>query len=962
MSSLIGTGCAPLDRERRRDIVLGKDIQAAVKLLSSHYVDVRRLNAQKMMLGALSQIASQVPEVQVTPDIRKREVRVTFGGASQIFLLPDSDNLDPEKPTKYIPKEMKKLGKILPEVLRFILTYVDSQERQNWKQFLEQKAIEGMFSLFDTHTGYSNFTESQRMQNLLRHDYMYSSFTPRLARIGLSRFGLVLSLTKNGLYVRKILGRSSAEELGIKPSDEVRLLGGLDPRGMNLTELSFFIKSWKGDELPVCIRKEDSSVERCIRLLVKRDREPDRGVYSIFLHPGEEKKIGYMHLHGMNEGHEAVNFHEDLTKLKREGLKGLVLDLRDNLGGSLETTQSILKELSWKQQMMLWYYPSDVAVKDSRFFSEFPMVVLINGRSVSGAEMVAGSLQSSGRAVVMGTQSVGKGIGQGNFFLPSGMEIGITGLEYFLSQMEPVQSLGITPDVAIFPQYLDDTNHLLLQPNQVWSAEKDTPNPILSGFPHDEKEPTFTLHYFGDSALKKKPYDWPFPKASIPLTTPFEFFTNCSVEPETCAKDPVAEMAYEFLTHTTSLRREFMLKQALPWMKQKEADYEIELQKKLKEYGIDWESMKESHGKANLTAQVFVQGAQTINEFQAATGQQAGGVPHALGKAEEWVLKVTNQGSSPASQVRAKLRSLEPWLEGKEWVLGKILPGETKLWRTQIFIPAYLPACAHVGTVEIFEEHTKQSVKVPVHVETSASPKPRLVYRYELVHDDHSSGGFLQLGERVRLRLTVKNIGEGIAKDAQIFLQNVNAKGLYVTLGKHQLGTLGSNQEVTKDFEILATHDDSGKRAWFRFYLADMETLEEPIMSEFSFPIVEHRMRNQAASSGTAMAWQGETVALQVDAYPLSTKAKTVMISFSAEHKELVKDAFVTLVSPKQTPEKIFYQANPIPSNQMHVAIEVPLHPGINRIEIAARHSVYQSIKRYLWIIVPEDERNEREN
>src|SRR5216684_3668983 len=145
-----------------------------------------------------------------------------------------------------------------------------------------------------------------------------------------------------------------------------------------------------------------------------------------------------------------------LDKYAKEGkIQGLVLDLRNNPGGLLTSAVEVTEKFLEPGKLVV-YTEGRVRNQNMRFssnakrsFTDFPVVVLVNQGSASASEIVAGALQDYGRAVVLGTQSFGKGSVQTIIPLSDGSGLRLTTAKYFTPKGRPIHGKGITPDILV---------------------------------------------------------------------------------------------------------------------------------------------------------------------------------------------------------------------------------------------------------------------------------------------------------------------------------------------------------------------------------------------------------------------------------------------------------------------------------------------------------------------------------
>jgi carboxyl-terminal processing protease len=140
-----------------------------------------------------------------------------------------------------------------------------------------------------------------------------------------------------------------------------------------------------------------------------------------------------------------------LKDFKEIGIKGLVIDLRDNGGGLLDTAQQIAKQFIPEGVLMHVkdrYKEGEVTIANGTSV-EFPVVILVNGNSASASEVLAGALQDYGKAKIVGQKTYGKGSVQVLYQMYTGGVLKLTVQEYYTPQKKPVDHVGIEPDVEV---------------------------------------------------------------------------------------------------------------------------------------------------------------------------------------------------------------------------------------------------------------------------------------------------------------------------------------------------------------------------------------------------------------------------------------------------------------------------------------------------------------------------------
>lgn len=257
--------------------------------------------------------------------------------------------------------------------------------------------------------------------------------------------------------VSKIYEGFSAYEAGILPEDILYKVEGEEITGQDLTNIVTKIKGEEGTEVTVTMLRGEEEID----FTMKRMEVEVPTVVSKML----EGQTGYIQIEEFDSV-TAQQFSEALSTLKEEGMESLIIDLRNNGGGSVDAVCSIADELLPEGLIMYTEY-ADGERSDRNSDAEcleLPMAVLINGNSASASEILAGALKDYGVATVIGTQSFGKGIVQSVIDLQDGTALKLTTAKYYTPNGNNIHGIGIAPDVEIdLPEELKSKVELTLE-------------------------------------------------------------------------------------------------------------------------------------------------------------------------------------------------------------------------------------------------------------------------------------------------------------------------------------------------------------------------------------------------------------------------------------------------------------------------------------------------------------------
>ena len=329
---------------------------------------------------------------------------------------------------------------IFTDVLRKIERhYVEPQDTKK----LIYGAIRGMVQSLDPHSSF--FTLEEHNELLIKTKGSFSGV------------GIEITIRDNILTVVSPIEGTPAYNAGIKAGDKILRIDDEPTNDMTLIDAVKTIRGPKGSDIKLTIGRK--GVDKPLEFTITRDVIPLKSVRKYLLTP----EIGYVRISNF-QGRTA----EDLTKELRElesgrKLKGLILDLRNNPGGLLSQAIKVsdvfldsgiivsTKGRNASQNMQ------ESAHKNAKE-RNYPMVVLVNGGSASGAEIVAGALQDNKRALILGTKTFGKGSVQTILQLPDGSGLSLTTARYYTPSGKSIQMSGIIPDIVM--QYIppDENN------------------------------------------------------------------------------------------------------------------------------------------------------------------------------------------------------------------------------------------------------------------------------------------------------------------------------------------------------------------------------------------------------------------------------------------------------------------------------------------------------------------------
>ena len=234
-----------------------------------------------------------------------------------------------------------------------------------------------------------------------------------------------------------------AEEAGLLPGDVITGWNGSPVSDMELSELVSKIKTDPDEHLTLSIERDGEELEV---ELTRRAVKIPTVEYEML-----EDQIGYIRLLEFDEV-TAQQFEDAMSDLESQGMEKLIIDVRNNPGGVLQTVCDMLDQLLPEGMIV---YTEDKNGKRTEYTSneehQFtkPLAVLVNGNSASASEIFAGAVQDYGIGTIVGTTTFGKGIVQKIFYLSDGTGLKLTVAKYYTPKGHDIHKKGIRPDVEV---------------------------------------------------------------------------------------------------------------------------------------------------------------------------------------------------------------------------------------------------------------------------------------------------------------------------------------------------------------------------------------------------------------------------------------------------------------------------------------------------------------------------------
>lgn len=353
--------------------------------------------------------------------------------------------------------------KIFTEVLYIIQTnYVEEVDLQE----VIYGGINGMLKALDPHSSFMPPEVYQEMQVETRGNF--------------GGLGIQIAIKDDQLTVIAPIDDTPAFRAGIEAGDKIIKIDGTSTRDMTLMEAVKLLRGPKGTTVTISVMREN--FEKPKDFTITRDIIEIKSATSKML----LDNIGYVRLRQFQEN-SAEELEDALNSLEVEGLNAVILDLRSNPGGLLNAAVEVADRFLEKGKLIV-YTEGRKKNQDMRFMAHddfthpnYPMVILVNHGSASASEIVAGALQSHARAIIIGTQTYGKGSVQSVIPLSDNSGLRLTTAKYFTPDGQSIHEKGITPDIVV-------SFDVPAQPVEAEEDEGETPQEETEELPPEESE------------------------------------------------------------------------------------------------------------------------------------------------------------------------------------------------------------------------------------------------------------------------------------------------------------------------------------------------------------------------------------------------------------------------------------------------------------------------------------------
>jgi carboxyl-terminal processing protease len=839
-----------------------KVLPTVLHYVKRYYATQSAIKPKTMLVAGVGRLEKTLDEVLV--DFPDGENSSSF----RVQVLRDEKTFDMTKVTN-----LETLTDTMEEVFQFVKPRLVSKDPSI--QNVEYAVIDEMLETLDHHSG-------------IITPQVYKEFMVETEG-SFGGLGIVIGIRNGQLTVIAPIEGTPAYNLGIKPNDRIVQIEDESTVNMSLIEAVGKLRGPKGTSANIYIMREGFPEPK--RFSIVRDTIKIESVETFNI--GD--RVGYVRIRDFQRN-TLDSLKTSLRSLKKNdnNLRGIILDLRGNPGGLLDQAERI-SNLFLKNGVIVTTWTGDSkkpyrAIPDDFEFGG-KIVILADFGSASASEILAGALKNNERAVLVGERTFGKGSVQQIFELNDGSALKLTIAHYLTPGDISIQDIGITPDIELDPVMVS-TDKPFDTPSQDRLREQ------LDGQKRTNVE---------SKESKEKPF-----YSIIYLETPKEIKKDGEETPEEALSreekrkkiesDFSIKVAKDILSGSNSLLRKEILGQIQGEIKQISESEGKKIQERWQKTGIDWSVSDNASTTHGISVEI------TPSPAMAKSGEKL-----------RIRAEVENTGAAPIYRLRAMTKSDNPVFDGKEFIFGKLAPGEKRQWNVTFEIPK--GSITREDEISLnFEDAYKTTLPdFKFKVVTGGLARPVFAFNYEIVDDGRfgSSGngnGIAEPGEIVGLLVRVKNTGGGSSEKSTLALKDLSGGSVFLKTGRSGLDQLnpGEVKEATFTFTV--------KKPEFDLELGILdETFREGLIDKIHFP-------QKTATMGTF----DEPPYITISNPPLSTMSQEVTLNGSVRDKE-----GVTLVSVFVGDDKVALL--PSDSKEVPLSAKVKLNKGTNLITILAK-------------------------
>jgi carboxyl-terminal processing protease len=754
----LSVGRAGLDQSAHAESLTVTD--AVMQYVKRYYYNKAAIDPKDMLmvgLGRMEQIVDQVM-VDFPNGEESAKFEVQAGGDKTEFDLSNVNSLDD-------------VTDRLEQVFEFISPHLTSDDPK--PNDIEYAVLDQILNSLDPHSGI--ITPQVYKEFMIETEGSFGGL------------GIVIGVRDGELTVISPIEGTPAYKAGIKPNDKIVQIEDESTVNMSLIEAVSKLRGPKGTEVSIHVMRDGFSEPKEFK--ITRDTIVIQSVEAFHLDNG----IEYLRVRDFQKN-TLDSILQDLDKDGATKPKGIILDLRGNPGGLLDQAERI-SDVFLKSGVIVTtkigntakrYHAND---KDQEYNGK--VVVLVDSGSASASEIVSGALKNNNRAIIVGERTFGKGTVQQIFDLNDGSALKLTIAQYLTPGDISIQDVGVTPDIMLHPSIITK-NTIIFHPNsdnqlvqKPWKKKKSKNQNLVI------EKPEFSITYLDNSEAPKTDNgdeeNPPTPEEALSREEKRKKLDN----------DFYVTLAKEIINSSTVPDRTEALGEIKGEINKLSKTEENEIVDKWRLMGVDWSYEKTKPEKPSISVKV------TPERPKANAGDKL-----------EISVEVENTGKEPLYRLMATMESENQVFDQKEFIFGKVMPGEKRSWKATFEVPKW--TLTREDSISLKFEDANMS-KIPDFkflADTFGLKRPLYSFNYEIVDDGRfgsrgNGDGIPEPGEVIAFHAKVKNIGQGPSEKTVLTLKNNSGDKIYLEKGREEFKNLapGETKDATFTFDVKNTDE-----------------------------------------------------------------------------------------------------------------------------------------------------------
>jgi carboxyl-terminal processing protease len=859
-------------------------ITEALELVVDRYWRPEEVELDQLLGAGLQRLERAGDRVLVTGPDASGVYTVEVGRARQAFATRDVDSVDA------VVGRMREAMAFVEGDLEPLL--VDEEMAD-----LEVLALQGLLQPLDRHC---RVIDESKL----------ADFEARY-RGTLSGIGAKVGKRNDVLTVVKVYEETPAEEGGLRRGDVITHIDGVATLNMRVADAIARIRGAEGILLTLTVRRPGEEGRRTFELVRRKVVLP---TIDYRLVDGKYALLALDHFSQQT----SREFKRDLARLveqaEAEGgtepgeLTGVIIDLRGNQGGSMLHASWIVDYFVDSGEILRTQGATGgsvdglrqrVEATEERTMAPWPVVVLVDGKTASGSEILAGGLKFLDRALVVGTQSFGKGTVQKPYELREELQMKLTVARYLVAKDIWLADVGITPDVVLGELFIDD--------DEVTLADELLDPEWTEPLAHADWQPT------RDGANAQPELHLLYPYLSWAGDGYYDPAQR-SDEDAPWQPDLAVVLAKRILGATAGVDRGSLVEAARAVVEAEGLHQQVRLQHAMLDLGVTW--------SASPGAWMDGSPLQAAGDLDVLRGPPTEDVEVVLdvddlraGETAEITLRLTNRSERPLVHLRAGLLSELRALHGLGFVIGDLEPGASATATASVEISPRMRTRMDRVRIVVLDDSGPLGGPVATHVVTRGTESPLYALRVSPTSTEPEDDG----ARMVEFAVEVRNDSDVDAGRVRVAFENPGREGVELQEPYHEISSLAPGETRSVVLRVAF-----GAAAATTRLVLEIDDLDYGVGTSVGFPV------DPSAPTARDDWYRPPVIAIQGDQGPLVGEGSLQL------HAEMRDDEGMDHVQVWMDGDKLQLIEPPRRGRKVVVRVEIPLLEGINTLKLVA--------------------------